>query len=93
MAHLAKKEILLVLAELSGWILHGNEIRKKFVFADFARAIGFVNSVALYAERANHHPDIDIRWNTIMLSLSTHSEGGITEKDISLAKKIDTLAG
>jgi 4a-hydroxytetrahydrobiopterin dehydratase len=93
MALLTKKEIRLVLTELSGWKLQGNEIRKKFVFADFARAMGFVNSIALCAERANHHPDIDIRWNKITLSLSTHSEGGITKKDISLAKRIETLAG
>ena len=93
MALLTKKEIRLVLTKLSEWKLQGNDIKKKFVFADFARAIGFVNSVALYAERANHHPDIDIRWNTITLSLSTHSEGGITEKDIALAKRINTLAG
>jgi 4a-hydroxytetrahydrobiopterin dehydratase len=89
---LTKKEIQGVLKELSRWKLQGNEIRKKFVFADFARAMGFVNSVALYAEHANHHPDIDIRWNKVTLSLSTHSEGGITEKDISLALKIDSLA-
>jgi 4a-hydroxytetrahydrobiopterin dehydratase len=93
MALLTKNEIYSVLTELSGWMLHGKEIRKNFEFADFARAMGFVNSVALFAERANHHPDIDIRWNIIMLSLSTHSKGGITTKDISLAKKIDTLAG
>jgi 4a-hydroxytetrahydrobiopterin dehydratase len=92
MARLTKKEIRLVLTELSGWKLRGKEIRKKFVFTDFARAMGFVNSVALCSERANHHPDIDVRWNKITLSLSTHSEGGITKKDISLAKRIDTLA-
>jgi 4a-hydroxytetrahydrobiopterin dehydratase len=92
MALLTKKEIRLVLTKLSGWKLQGNEIRKKFVFADFARAMGFVNSVALFAERTNHHPDIDIRWNKVTLSLSTHSEGGITKKDIFLAKRIETLA-
>ena len=92
MALLTKKEIRFVLTELHGWKLQGNVIRKKFVFADFARAIGFINSVALCAERANHHPDIDIRWNKITLSLSTHSEGGITQKDISLAKRIETFA-
>jgi 4a-hydroxytetrahydrobiopterin dehydratase len=92
MALLTKKEIRSGLTELSEWKLRGIEIRKKFEFIDFARAIGFVNSVALYAERANHHPDIDIRWNKITLSLCTHSEGGLTEKDISLAKKIDVLA-
>ncbi len=91
MTLLTKKEIRLVLTELRGWVLQGKEIRRKLEFTDFARAIGFVNSVAIVAERANHHPDIDIRWNKITLSLSTHSEGGITGKDISLAKKIDSL--
>ena len=91
MSLLTKKELRLGLAELKSWKLQGKKIRRKFEFIDFARAMGLVNSVALYAERANHHPDIDIRWNKITLSLSTHSEGGITEKDISLAKKIDTL--
>jgi len=53
--------------------------------------MGFVNSVALLAEKANHHPDIDIRWNTITLTLSTHSAGGLTEKDFTLAAEIDAL--
>ncbi len=91
MPHLTKREIQSGLKELNRWKYQGKEIRRKFEFIDFARAMGFVNSVALFAERANHHPDIDIRWNKITLSLSTHSEGGLTEKDISLAKKIDTL--
>jgi 4a-hydroxytetrahydrobiopterin dehydratase len=91
MSLLTKKELRLGLAELKSWKVQGKKIRRKFEFIDFARAMGFVNSVALYAERANHHPDIDIRWNKITLTLSTHSEGGISEKDISLAKKIDTL--
>jgi 4a-hydroxytetrahydrobiopterin dehydratase len=89
---LTKQKIRSGLTEISKWELHGVEIRRRFEFIDFARAMGFVISVALVAERANHHPDIDIRWNKITLTLSTHSEGGLTEKDISLAKKIDTLA-
>jgi 4a-hydroxytetrahydrobiopterin dehydratase len=93
MALLTNKQIQAALTELNGWKLRGSEITKKFVFADFVRAMGFVNSVALSAEGANHHPDIDIRWNKVALSLSTHSEGGITKKDISLAKRINTLAG
>ena len=91
MPHLTKLEIRSGLKELNRWKHQGKEIRRKFEFIDFARAMGFVNSVALFAERTNHHPDIDIRWNKITLTLSTHSEGGLTEKDISLAKKIDTL--
>jgi 4a-hydroxytetrahydrobiopterin dehydratase len=53
--------------------------------------MGFVNSVALLSEKANHHPDIDIRWNTVTLALSTHSAGGLTEKDAALAAEIDAL--
>jgi len=53
--------------------------------------MGFINSIALLAERANHHPDIDIRWNKVQLVLSTHSEGGITQKDIALAKEIESF--
>jgi 4a-hydroxytetrahydrobiopterin dehydratase len=77
------------LRPLSGWSLAGNAIRRTYVHKDFPQAMGFVNAVALLAERAHHHPDIDIRWNTVTLSLSTHSEGGLTEKDFNLATEID----
>jgi len=76
---------------LTGWIKLGDKIKKKFEFKDFVQAMGFINSIALLAERANHHPDIDIRWNKVQLVLSTHSEGGITQKDIALAKEIQSL--
>ncbi|MEX1274368.1 MAG: 4a-hydroxytetrahydrobiopterin dehydratase, partial [Bacteroidota bacterium] len=58
---------------------------------DFVHAMGFVNSVALLAEGMDHHPDIDIRWNKVTLTLSTHSAGGLTENDFKLAKAIDGL--
>jgi 4a-hydroxytetrahydrobiopterin dehydratase len=76
---------------LTGWIKLGDKIKKKFEFKDFVQAMGFINSIALLAERANHHPDIDIRWNKVQLVLSTHSEGGITQKDIALAKEIESF--
>jgi 4a-hydroxytetrahydrobiopterin dehydratase len=57
--------------------------------ADFAQALAVVNAVGALAEAADHHPDIDIRWNTVTLRLSTHSAGGITEKDLALAAQID----
>jgi 4a-hydroxytetrahydrobiopterin dehydratase len=76
---------------LTGWIQLGDKIKKKFEFKDFVQAMGFINSIALLAERANHHPDIDIRWNKVQLVLSTHSEGGITQKDIALAKEIESF--
>jgi len=93
MAHtlLTKKQISSRLQELTGWTKVGSEIRRTVAFADFVRAMGFVNSVALLAQRINHHPDIDIRWNKVTLVLSTHSEGGLTDLDFKLAKLIDQL--
>jgi 4a-hydroxytetrahydrobiopterin dehydratase len=88
---LSTEEIADRLRTLAGWTAEGKEIRKKFVHKDFARAMGFVSAVALLAEKANHHPDIDIRWNQVSLALSTHSDGGLTEKDFALAREIDAL--
>jgi 4a-hydroxytetrahydrobiopterin dehydratase len=82
-------EIQQEIEKLSGWTKQGKEITKTYEFKDFVQAIGFVNSVSSIAEQSNHHPNIDIRWNKVILTLSTHSEGGITEKDFSLARKID----
>jgi 4a-hydroxytetrahydrobiopterin dehydratase len=79
------------LNSLQNWHRKGNEIVKTFEFKDFVRAMRFVNSVALSAEKANHHPDIDIRWNKVTLALSTHSAGGLTELDFDLARTIDEL--
>lgn len=91
MALLKKKEIQSVLHDLPMWKLKTNMIRRKYEFKDFIQAMAFVNSVAILSERVNHHPDIEIYWNRVILSLSTHSEGGITRKDVSLARKIDFL--
>ncbi|HTY38274.1 MAG TPA: 4a-hydroxytetrahydrobiopterin dehydratase [Bacteroidota bacterium] len=77
--------------QLRGWTASGGEIRKTIELSDFVHAMGFVNSVALLAEKQNHHPDIDIRWNKVMLTLSTHSAGGLTELDFKLARAIDSL--
>ena len=74
------------------WAIHGESIIRTFEFANFQEAMGFVTSVALAAERAFHHPDIDIRWNKVTLALSTHDQGGLTEKDTELAAKIDGFA-
>jgi len=91
MALLTEKQIIVQLRSSKGWKRKGNEIRKIFIHKDFARAMGFVQSVALLAEKMNHHPDIDIRWNKVMLSLSTHSSGGLTTKDFALAEQINAL--
>ena len=91
MGRLTKDQVARQLSALKGWSLAGDEIRKTYDLQDFARAMGFVSSVALLAEKANHHPDIDIRWSKVTLALSTHSAGGITEKDFELAAQIDRL--
>lgn len=88
---LTSEHIQKELSVLKGWELVGKEIKKTYEMKDFVHAMGFVNSVALLAEKANHHPDIDIRWNKVILTLSTHSAGGLTEKDFSLARAIDGL--
>jgi 4a-hydroxytetrahydrobiopterin dehydratase len=93
MATMSDTEVKAALADLPGWELAGSEIVKEYKFADFAAAMAFVNQVAERAEAANHHPDIDIRWNKVRLALSTHSEGGLTNNDFALAAEIESLAG
>jgi 4a-hydroxytetrahydrobiopterin dehydratase len=73
------------------WGRDGDELVKEVRHRDFAESLEFVNRVGALAEAANHHPDIDIRWNTVRLRLSTHSAGGLTEKDLSLAAEIDAI--
>jgi 4a-hydroxytetrahydrobiopterin dehydratase len=79
------------LQHLPGWERRGDQIVKTFVRADFAQAMTFVNEVAAAAEAAGHHPDIDIRWNQVTLALSSHAEGGLTERDFQLAARIQEL--
>ena len=73
------------------WGLDGKEITRTYVFKDFSQSMGFVTRVGLEAEKADHHPDIDIRWNKVKLTLSTHSEGGLTASDLILADAADHL--
>ena len=73
---------------IPGWENNGKEITRTYKFKDFAEALAFVNKVAGLAEAADHHPDIDIRWNKVRLTLSTHSAGGLTAKDFALARQI-----
>ncbi|MEE8330247.1 MAG: 4a-hydroxytetrahydrobiopterin dehydratase [Acidimicrobiia bacterium] len=77
------------LVEHPNWTLDGETISRTFVFADFGAAMGFVTNVAIAAERADHHPDIDIRWNKVTLALSTHSAGALTDKDALLATEVE----
>lgn len=73
------------------WELQDESITRTFVFDGFTKAIGFVVELGFLAEAADHHPDIDIRWNKVTLVLSTHSEGALTEKDLQLAAQIDEI--
>jgi len=91
MALLSAAEITEFLESHPAWSRSGKEITRTFEFPDFVESIGFVAEVAVFSEKANHHPDIDIRWNRVTLRLSTHSEGGLTEKDVGLATRFDTL--
>ncbi len=77
--------------ELKGWELQGRKIVKLYEFPSFMPAIDFVNRIAPLAEKADHHPDISINYRRVTLSLSTHSEGGLTLKDFDLAQKIDAI--
>jgi 4a-hydroxytetrahydrobiopterin dehydratase len=77
---------------LSGWTLYGDEIRKQYTFKDFLSAIAFVNRLAPEAEAADHHPDIEINYKRVTLTYSTHSEGGLTDKDFAGAATADRLA-
>ena len=73
--------------------MHDDAIAKTFTFADFAHAIEFVNAVAVMAEDARHHPDIDIRYNKVRLALTTHDAGGLTHADLDLAAGVEGLTG
>ncbi len=90
---LDEEEIEQRLDELGDWEREENEIQKNFEFDDFATAIAFVNDVAGLAERYDHHPDIDIRYNRVRLVLSTHSEGGLTTLDFDMANEIEQSIG
>jgi 4a-hydroxytetrahydrobiopterin dehydratase len=94
MGKLSDAEAAERLQGLAGWrAVQGPAIERGFEFADFAAAIAFVNGVAERAEAANHHPDILLHsWNKVRLTLSTHSEGGLTDADFRLAHEIDHLA-
>lgn len=83
------EEIEQRLDELGDWERDENLIQKIYEFDDFEAAVKFVNEVAAMANRYDHHPDIDIRWNKVKLSLSTHSEGGLTPLDFDLANDIE----
>jgi 4a-hydroxytetrahydrobiopterin dehydratase len=79
------------LGKLAGWSRRGNSLTKTYVFATFPQGIEFVRRVADAAEKMDHHPDLDIRYTKVTCTLSTHSSGGITRKDLELARQIEDL--
>ena len=92
MATLSDDEIHTALAGLSSWELVDGQITRQYRLAGFPEVIAFVVRLSYEAEAADHHPDLDIRYNTVRVTLSTHSEGGVTAKDLDLARAIDELA-
>jgi 4a-hydroxytetrahydrobiopterin dehydratase len=93
MAVLEDKEVDAALSDLSGWERSGGALRRSIKFPSFLAGIDAVGRVAECAEAQDHHPDIDIRWRTVTFALVTHSEGGITEKDVAMAADIDKIVG
>jgi 4a-hydroxytetrahydrobiopterin dehydratase len=93
MAVLTGPEIEQALTSLSGWQQNGSAIQRVFRFPDFKEAMKFVNKIAEAAEQANHHPDIDIRYNTVTMALISHDSGGVTQRDVRMAEKINKIAG
>ena len=91
MPKLTAHEIRAALKSLTDWKKLGSTITRTYQFRDFPAAIKFVNTVAKTAEKAWHHPDIDVRWNQVALTLTTHDAGGLTQKDFDLARRFDRL--
>ncbi|MEJ2614696.1 MAG: 4a-hydroxytetrahydrobiopterin dehydratase [Ignavibacteriaceae bacterium] len=92
MAVLSETDIKEKLKKLNGWQFQNNQIEKEYGLKDFKSALNFVNKLGEEAEKMDHHPDINIHsYNKVKITLSTHSEGGITNKDFNLAEKIENL--
>jgi len=91
MAKLTTEAVQIALKELPGWSFKDGAIGKQYTWPSFPDAIKFVNQVADLAEQADHHPDILINYRHVTLTLSTHSEGGITQKDFELAGQIEKV--
>lgn len=91
MAILSNEELKSALLELPNWEYREGVLYKKFVFANFIEAFGFMSQVAFYAEKLNHHPDWKNSYSRVEVELTTHEQGGVTEKDIELAKKMEEI--
>lgn len=86
---LSEQQIVDVCNRLSGWTYSGGKLVRECEFKDFGAAMGFVNRVAEVAEAAGHHPDIDIRYNRVRLGLTTHDAGGVTDRDVDMAERLN----
>ena len=89
---LSEAEVQQALRQLAGWKRNGNAIDRGFQFDNFVKAMEFVNQIAEAAEAVNHHPDILISYNKVTLSLVSHDSGGVTQRDIKMATRINELA-
>lgn len=93
LSRLSETEVTFFLVEHGEWDVVDGALTRTFEFESFAAAVGFVTSTAIEAESMSHHPDIDIRWNRVRVSLTTHDAGGLTSRDTRLASVMDVLAG
>jgi 4a-hydroxytetrahydrobiopterin dehydratase len=93
MAVLTDSQVRQEIAKLPGWQQKDKAIQRVFEFPDFKAAMRFVNQVAEAAEEANHHPDIDIRYNKVTMVLISHDSGGVTQRDMRMAARISQIAG
>ena len=89
---LTTDELAAALRELPGWRVEKAKLHRELAFADFREAFAFMTRVALEAERLEHHPDWSNVWNRVVIDLSTHDSGGITESDVELARRIERAA-
>jgi 4a-hydroxytetrahydrobiopterin dehydratase len=92
MALLTDQEIEERLGSLNGWTREGDAVTKTFENGDFVGSVKFVDSLVEPAEGMNHHPDLELSWDKVKVSITNHAQGGLTENDFELARKIDALA-
>ena len=88
---LTDEEIRSRLSDLDGWERDGNTIRRDFDLEDFVEAVEFTRRLVEPAEEANHHPDLDVSWGSVVVHLTTHDAGGLTDRDFSLARTINRI--
>ena len=88
---LNQEELRASLEQISGWEVKSEKLHREFKFADFAHAFGFMTTAAIFIEKMNHHPEWFNVYNRISVDLTTHDAGGITEKDVKLARLLDSI--